>query len=76
MSGPRNRPLLVTDCDEVLLHMVRHFGEWLGEVHGMEFVLDGDPFAQPMTPKGAAQPLSTPCLIGLALALIGLLAVI
>ena len=58
MSGPRNRPLLVTDCDEVLLHMVRHFGEWLGEVHGMEFVLDGDPFAQPMTPKGAAQPLS------------------
>ena len=53
-----SRPLVVTDCDEVLLHMVRHFGEWLGEVHGMEFVLDGDPFAQPMTPKGAAQPLS------------------
>ncbi len=25
------RPLVVTDCDEVLLHMVRHFREWLGE---------------------------------------------
>ena len=52
------RPLVVTDCDEVLLHMVRHFGEWLGEVHGMEFVLDGNPFAQPMTPRGGGAPLS------------------
>lgn len=31
------RPLLVTDCDEVLLHMVRHFGEWLGEAHDIDF---------------------------------------
>ena len=33
-----NRPLLITDCDEVLLHMVVHFGAWLGEVHD---VLEG-----------------------------------
>jgi hypothetical protein len=33
------RPLLVTDCDEVLLHMVSHFGEWLAEAHGMSFDL-------------------------------------
>ena len=26
-----NRPILITDCDEVLLHMVRHFSDWLGE---------------------------------------------
>ena len=25
------KPLLISDCDEVLLHMVRHFGTWLGE---------------------------------------------
>ena len=25
------RPLLITDCDEVLLHMVSHFRTWLGE---------------------------------------------
>ena len=31
------RPLLVTDCDEVLLHMVSHFDEWLAEAHGFSF---------------------------------------
>ena len=48
-----SRPLLVTDCDEVLLHFVRHFGEWLDEVHGMPFRLDGNPFAQDLTPRGS-----------------------
>ena len=40
-----SRPLVVTDCDEVLLHMVRHFRDWLGEAHGIEFPLDSNPFA-------------------------------
>lgn len=31
------RPLLISDCDEVLLHMVRHFGTWLGEAHAIDF---------------------------------------
>ncbi len=31
------RPLLICDCDEVLLHMLRHFGDWLGEAHDIEF---------------------------------------
>ncbi|PTD17765.1 hypothetical protein [Sphingomonas fennica] len=35
-----NRPLLVTDCDEVLLHMASHFGAWLDEAHGIDFALD------------------------------------
>ena len=35
------RPLVVTDCDEVLLHMVRHFRDWLGAEHGIEFLLQG-----------------------------------
>src|SRR3954468_20710133 len=36
-----SRPLLITDCDEVLLHMVRHFGEWLDEAHGIAFRPEG-----------------------------------
>jgi hypothetical protein len=31
------RPLLITDCDEVLLHMVSHFAEWLDEAHQVRF---------------------------------------
>jgi hypothetical protein len=38
------RPLLVTDCDEVLLHMVSHFAEWLEEAHGLSFVLSAPGF--------------------------------
>ena len=33
------RPLLISDCDEVLLHMVRHFATWLGEAHEIEDIL-------------------------------------
>jgi hypothetical protein len=41
MSG---RPLLVTDCDEVLLHMISHFAEWVAEAHGMSFDLTAPGF--------------------------------
>ena len=40
-----SRPLLITDCDEVLLHMVRHFGAWLGEAHAIDFRPVGGSFA-------------------------------
>ncbi len=39
------RPLLITDCDEVLLHMVSHFAEWLEEAHGYRFVLEEPGFS-------------------------------
>jgi hypothetical protein len=42
------RPLLITDCDEVLLHMVRHFGPWLGEAHDIDFAIRGGDFASAM----------------------------
>jgi FMN phosphatase YigB (HAD superfamily) len=51
-----SRPLVVTDCDEVLLHMVRHFGEWLGETHGIELTLHGNPF-QTMRRRESGEPL-------------------
>ena len=43
-----SRALLITDCDEVLLHMVRHFGDWLDEAHGVEFRPVGGQFADAM----------------------------
>jgi hypothetical protein len=33
------RPLFVTDCDEVLLHMISHFADWVAEAHGLSFDL-------------------------------------
>jgi len=44
-----SRPLLITDCDEVLLHMVTHFGAWLGEAHDIDFLPDGGDFSRAMT---------------------------
>ena len=43
-----SRPLLITDCDEVLLHMVTHFGVWLAEAHDIAFAPDGGDFSQSM----------------------------
>ena len=40
----RGRPLLITDCDEVLLHMVGHFAEWLAEAHNFSFDLSAPGF--------------------------------
>ena len=42
------KPLLITDCDEVLLHMVRHFGTWLDEAHQIDFTPNGGDFATSM----------------------------
>jgi hypothetical protein len=39
-----SRPLLITDCDEVLLHMVSHFADWVNEAYGMTFQLTAQGF--------------------------------
>jgi FMN phosphatase YigB (HAD superfamily) len=52
------RPLVVTDCDEVLLHMVRHFRDWMGEEHGVHFALSGNPFAEDFLLPGRSEPLT------------------
>jgi hypothetical protein len=46
-----NRPLLITDCDEVLLHMVAHFEAWLDEAHGIDFHLESGEFASALTDR-------------------------
>lgn len=43
-----SRPLIVSDCDEVLLHMVAHFRDWLQEETEVEFVMTGADFGQAM----------------------------
>ncbi|MDQ2877922.1 MAG: HAD family hydrolase [Pseudomonadota bacterium] len=48
--------LLVCDCDEVLLHMVRHFGLWLRERHDIDFKPDGGDFATSMTRTDGSRP--------------------
>ena len=42
------RPLLITDCDEVLLHMIAHFGAWLGEARDIDYRPDTGEFASAM----------------------------
>lgn len=46
------RPLIITDCDEVLLRMVVHFRDWLGEAHDVELDLARG-FAEGMRRRGA-----------------------
>ncbi|PLK27399.1 hypothetical protein [Novosphingobium sp. TH158] len=41
-----SRPLLITDCDEVLLHMVKPFRDWLFEFHGIDFHWNGNDFGK------------------------------
>lgn len=40
-----SRPLLISDCDDVLLHFAPHFASWVEEAHGLGFVLDQPGFA-------------------------------
>ena len=48
-----SRPLLITDCDEVLLHMVAHFEAWLDEAHGINFNFESGTFGGAMTEKAS-----------------------
>jgi hypothetical protein len=41
-----NRPLIISDCDEVLLHMVAHFKDWLEQSEGVNFNLEGQNFTE------------------------------
>jgi len=52
------RPLIITDCDEVLLHMVTPFREWLAETQGIRFTLNGNDFAHSMFSIATDEPVS------------------
>ena len=53
-----SRPLLITDCDEVLLHMVSHFRDWLGEAHDVEFAFETGQFAEALTDRRSGEALA------------------
>lgn len=42
------RPLIITDCDEVLLHMIGPYRAWLAETQGVTFAMAGQDFARAM----------------------------
>lgn len=41
-----SRPLIISDCDEVILHMVAPFKDWLEESQGISFNLSGGNFGE------------------------------
>ena len=45
------RPLIISDCDEVLLHMIVPFGEWLEETQPVSFKLVGNDFSKAIRDK-------------------------
>ena len=51
------RPLIVSDCDEVLLHMVVPFGQWLDETQDVSFQLVGNDFSSAIRGKESGQPV-------------------
>ena len=52
-----SRPLLISDCDEVLLHMVAHFADWLEGAHDVRFDIESGDFASALTRGG--QPVAS-----------------
>ncbi len=51
-----SRPLIITDCDEVLLHMMVPFRAWLDEAHGIHFTF-GTPFEEAFRHKDSRDPV-------------------
>lgn len=52
------RPLLITDCDEVLLHFIQPFHGWVGEVHDMEFGLTRHDFFNDIRRRACGSPIA------------------
>lgn len=55
-----NRPLIISDCDEVLLHMVAPFKNWLEASQGISFHLEGHNFAEALRWQESGELLAPP----------------
>ncbi len=51
------RPLVITDCDEVLMHMVVPFAKWVDAEHGVLFRIEDASFAGALKRKECGTPL-------------------
>jgi hypothetical protein len=47
--------LLISDCDDVLLHFAPHFADWVAEEHGWSFSLDVPSFAGALRDETGAE---------------------
>lgn len=54
------RPLIISDCDEVLLHMVAPFKDWLETSQGVSFHLEGHNFAEALRWQESGELLAPP----------------
>jgi hypothetical protein len=52
-----SRPLIVSDCDEVLLYMVAPFRDWLAEQHGVTFDMSGGDFGRSIKYAHSGEPV-------------------
>ena len=52
-----SRPLIISDCDEVLLHMVTPFGAWLADDHDIEFRMEDASFGNALKRRSCGTPL-------------------
>ena len=55
-----NRPLIISDCDEVLLHMVAPFKDWLEASQGVAFNLEGHNFTEALRWQATGELLAPP----------------
>ena len=51
------RPLIVCDCDEVLLHMVAPFRDWLAETQNVTFAMKSNNFSDAMRWAESGDPV-------------------
>jgi hypothetical protein len=51
------KPLIISDCDEVLLHMIVPFGQWLEETQPVSFKLIGNDFSKAIRDKVSGEPV-------------------
>jgi hypothetical protein len=52
-----NRPLVISDCDEVLLHMVGPFKAYVAECHGIDFAMKDNDFGKAMRYADDGRPV-------------------
>lgn len=57
MSSSGGRPLVISDCDEVLLHMVTHFRDYVDEEHAVDFSLEGESWFRSMRSRETGEVL-------------------
>ena len=53
-----SRPLIVSDCDEVLLYMIAPFRDWLAERQGVIFDMSRQEFGRAMTYAESGEPVA------------------